>query len=108
MPATHRRWAGIDNDRVDNDRHDPAGDGRRVWIFHGDVARLASGVFADKASGLEWAARHNLTGILTEYEIGDGCYDLAARQGRFRNTKPHHGAPEHIAGFSPSLEHIHL
>jgi hypothetical protein len=28
--------------------------------------------------------------------------------GRFQPTKPHHGTPEHVAGFSPALGHVHL
>lgn len=84
------------------------GTDQRVWIFHGQASRFASGVFPDAASGLEWVAKHGLTGILTEYEVGDGCYDLAVKQGRFRNTKLHHGTAEHVAGFSPGLGHIHV
>jgi hypothetical protein len=38
--------------------------------------------------GLGWIARHGLTGILTEYEADDGCYDLAVYAGRFRDSKP--------------------
>jgi hypothetical protein len=80
----------------------------RVWIFHGEASRSASGVFPDATSGLEWIAENGLTGILTEYEVGGGCYDLAVSQGRFRNTKPHHGTPEQVAGFSPGLGHFHV
>jgi hypothetical protein len=79
-----------------------------VWLFHGEGNRFASGVFGDEAAGLEWVARHGLTGVLTEYQVGDGCYDLAVQQGRFRNTKPHHGSADHVAGFSPGLDHIHV
>jgi hypothetical protein len=35
-----------------------------VWIFHGDGARFASGVFGDQASALAWVARWRLTGIV--------------------------------------------
>jgi hypothetical protein len=80
----------------------------RVWIFHGENAEFASGVFHDKDSGLGWVGRHRLTGILAEYHVGDGCYDLALREGRFHKRKPHRGSPEHVARFSPGLEHIHV
>ena len=41
--------------------------------------------------------------------MGDGCYDIAVREGHFTPTKPHHGTPNHIAGFSPSrTHHIHV
>jgi hypothetical protein len=79
-----------------------------VWIFHGTTARFAAGVFFSEADGLAWAALHELTGILSEYPVGNGCYDLAIAERRFRPTKPHHGTPEHVAGFSPGLNHVHL
>lgn len=79
-----------------------------VWIFHGEEARFASGVFADREQALQWVARHRRTGMVTEYQVGDGCYDLAVREGRFAPTKPHHGSPSHVAGFSPNRVHIHL
>jgi hypothetical protein len=82
--------------------------GQRVWIFQSEASRFASGVFTDASSGLEWIARHGLSGILTEYEVGGGCYDLAVSQGRFRDTRPHHCTAEHVAGFSPGLDHIHV
>ncbi|MFG1839245.1 hypothetical protein ACGFH8_12510 [Micromonospora sp. NPDC049175] len=83
-------------------------DARRVWIFHGDAARFASGVFDDKVAALEWIARHGITGILAEYQVGDGCYDFAVREGRFHDTKKSHGSPDHVASFSPGLAHVHV
>lgn len=80
----------------------------RVWVFHGDRARFASAVFVSEAEGLGWARRHRVTGVLAEYPVGDGCYDVAVREGRFRPSKPHHGAPTHVADFSPGLRHVHL
>lgn len=79
-----------------------------VWIFHGLNARFASGVFLSQADGLAWAAQHRLSGTLSEYPVGIGCYDQAVMTGRFRPSKPHHGTPEHVAGFSPTLGHVHL
>ncbi|WP_285550657.1 DUF7710 domain-containing protein [Actinoplanes regularis] len=81
--------------------------GTNVWLFHGEGARFASGVFTTMAAGLDWAAEHRVTGILTEYAIG-GAYDLAIEEGRFRPSKAHHGTPHHVAGFGPGLEHVHL
>ncbi|MFC4068330.1 DUF7710 domain-containing protein [Actinoplanes subglobosus] len=88
-------------------RSAPATPGSNVWVFHGDGARFAAGVFTSMAAGLEWAAEHGVTGILTEYAIG-GTYDLAVAEGRFTPSKEHHGTPGHVAGFGPGLEHIHL
>ncbi|WP_425556859.1 DUF7710 domain-containing protein [Dactylosporangium darangshiense] len=78
-----------------------------MWIFQGERARYASGLFESLDAGLVWAARHRLTGILAEYCFG-GTYDLAVDDGRFRPSRPHHGSPEHVAGLSPGLRHVHL
>jgi hypothetical protein len=83
-------------------------DAWRVWIFHGEGAAFACAVFRSEAEGRTWAARHGVTGILAEYPVGDGCYDVAVREGRFRPSKGHHGSPAHVAGFSPGLGHVHL
>ncbi|GAA2559505.1 hypothetical protein GCM10010435_33410 [Winogradskya consettensis] len=79
-----------------------------MWIFHGDAARFASGVFASREEGLAWVAKHGLTGVLSEYPLGEGCYDAAVAQGRFQPSRPHHGTPSHVAGFSPGLDHVHI
>ena len=80
-----------------------------VWIFHGDRARHDAGVFASKEDALAWVRLHRLSGLLTCYPVGDGCYDIAVRDGYFRPSKAHHDSPEHIAAFSPGwTEHIHL
>lgn len=82
---------------------------RTVWIFHGDEARHAAAVFDTEADGARWIASHKLTGILTEYPVGDGCYDIAVGEGHFHPTKPHHGTPSHIAAFSPGwTRHVHF
>jgi hypothetical protein len=85
-----------------------ATDAERVWIFHGEGAAFASAVFRSEADGRAWAARHGVTGILAEYPAGDGCYDVAIREGRFRPSKDHHGSADHVARFSPGLGHLHL
>jgi hypothetical protein len=82
---------------------------RTVWIFHGEGAHFAAGVFLSERDGLKWANRWGVTGILTEYPVGDGCYDIAVRDGHFRPTKPHHGTPDHVAKFSPGwTRHVHI
>jgi hypothetical protein len=78
-----------------------------VWIFHGDRARYASGVFDTLDAGLVWAAQRQVTGTLAEYAHG-GAYDVAVDEGRFTPTKAHHGTADHVAAFGPGLRHIHL
>ena len=79
-----------------------------VWVFHGQGAGFASGVFTTEDDGMAWVEQHRLTGILTQYPVGEGCYDHAVRLDRFKPSKPHHGTPEHVAGFSPALQHVHV
>jgi hypothetical protein len=58
--------------------------GRTSTGVLGTGRRLVLGrhpVHEGRPLGLEWIARHGLTGILSEYEVGGGCYDLAVRQG---------------------------
>jgi hypothetical protein len=89
--------------------HDPDTRPANVWIFHGTGAHFASGVFTDRDQGMAWIARHRLTGILTEYPVGDGCYDIAVRDHHFTPSKPDHGTPAHVAGFSPGhTDHVHV
>ena len=78
-----------------------------VWIFHGDRARFASGVFDTLDAGLAWAAERQVTGILAEYADG-GAYDVAVSEGRFTPSKAHHGTADHVAAFGPGLRHIHM
>lgn len=80
----------------------------RVWVFHGEEARFASGVFATAEDGLAWIERHALTGVLTQYRVGVGAYDDAVTRGRFTPSRQHHGTPKHIAQFSPGYDHIHV
>ncbi len=82
---------------------------RTVWVFHGDGARHAAAIFNTEDDGSRWIALHKLSGILTEYPVGDGCYDIAVSEGRFRPSKPHHGTASHIASFSPGwTRHVHF
>jgi hypothetical protein len=78
-----------------------------TWVFHGDRARYASGVFDTLDAGLVWATEHQVTGILAEYAYG-GAYDVAVSEGRFTPSKAYHGTADHVAAFGPGLRHLHL
>lgn len=81
----------------------------QVWVFHGDGARHASGVFATREDALAWIEQHRLTGLLTAYPLGVGAYDDAVARGHFKPSREHHGQPSHIAQFSPGrTEHVHV
>jgi hypothetical protein len=78
-----------------------------LWIFHGDHARYAAGVFDTLDVGLAWAADHQVTGVLAEYPHG-GAYDAAVDEGRFTPSQAQHGTADHVAAFTPGLRHVHL
>jgi len=85
------------------------GDDRVVWIFHGEGAAFACGVFDSEEDGLAWAARHGVSGLLTEYPVGDGAYDIAVAVGAFVPSKPQHRSPSHVQRFSPGwTRHVHI
>lgn len=80
-----------------------------VWVFHGDGAQHASGVFTSKERALAWIEHHGLTGLLTEYPLDVGAFDDALARGLFSPSQQHHGTPKHIAQFSPGrTEHLHV
>jgi hypothetical protein len=80
-----------------------------VWVFHGEGAPHASGVFISKERALAWVEHHSLTGLLTQYPLDVGAYDDAIARGLFTPSREHHGTAEHIAQFSPGrTEHLHL
>jgi hypothetical protein len=81
---------------------------RTVWVFHGLHAKFASGVFDNKVDAMRWVERHQLSGVVSEYVVGEGAYDFALAEGRFHPSKPHHGSPEHVARFGPGLAHTHV
>ena len=83
-----------------------------VWIFHQQGARLAGGAFEDVASAEAWISEHKLTGLLTAYPLGEGCFDWAQRTGRTgmsdEKLKVRCTDPAFIGSFTTaSQEHFH-
>ncbi|HDS1836367.1 MULTISPECIES: hypothetical protein [Stenotrophomonas] len=80
-----------------------------IWVFHGAGARFAGGVFVSRESGLTWAAKHSLTGVLTRYPLNEGAYDQALRLGTFTPKRPEQREALFIGGFTcASMEHVHV
>jgi len=78
-------------------------------MFHGDSSRHASAVFRSEIDARTWIEQHAVSGLLTEYPVGDGCYDIAVREGHFSASRAHHGTSDHVAGFSPGwTRHVHF
>lgn len=80
-----------------------------VWIFSGTGSRFPSGVFADKGAAFTWISKNNLSGLLTEYPLGQGVYDWAIANSFFQASKEHQTKPEFIQSFTcASQEHYHF
>ena len=79
-----------------------------VWVFHGEGARFAGGVFSEREHAEAWIRKHLLTGMLTRYPLDTGVYDWAVESELFRITKEKHGTPHFIGMFSSAhQEHYH-
>lgn len=79
-----------------------------VWVFHGEGAQFAGGVFAGVTSAEEWIADHALTGVLTRYPLDQGVWDWAVEAEYFTPRQLEHSAPRFVGGFTSALqEHIH-
>jgi hypothetical protein len=87
---------------------EPLATPRTVWVFHGSHAKFASGVYDNELDAMEGVERHQLSGVVAEYPVGNGAYDLALAEGRFHPSKPHQGSPEPVASFSPGFGHRHV
>jgi len=61
---------------------------QKVWVFHGEGARFASGVFSSKELASAWIARHGLSGLLTVYPLDEGAYQWAVNSGNFVPKTP--------------------
>ncbi len=79
-----------------------------IWVFHGEAAQFASGVFSTKAKAEDWITRHQLTGILTCYPVDTGVYQWAIDRQYFQPHKEYQCSPRFIGRFtSASQEHEH-
>jgi hypothetical protein len=88
--------------------HGPV-NGGTVWIFQGDGARLPSAVFPTRSAAETWIKAHRLSGLLTEYPLGESVYDWAVRHGHFVPRTPEHSSAKFVAGFtSAHLPHAHF
>jgi hypothetical protein len=80
-----------------------------VWVFNGEGARFASGVFTLRENAVAWILLHRLTGILTRYPVDTGVYDWAIQTGCFRPKRAEQQAPVFIGTFTcAALEHAHF
>lgn len=86
---------------------------RMIWIFHASGARFAGGVFEEFSDAERWINSHKLSGMLTAYPVGEGCFDWAVRNGITGMTPEKLSEksldPKFVGGFtSASQEHFHF
>lgn len=80
-----------------------------VWIFHGEGARFASGVFTTKDAAVSWIEKGGFRGMLTRYPLNQGCYDWAVENGLFTPKKPHQFSTPFIQNFTTAAQdHEHF
>lgn len=80
----------------------------KVYVFHGEGARFASGVFDNLETAEKWIKGNRLSGLLTVYPLNRSAYDWAVEKEFFIPKKEHHFSPRFIGGFtSASQEHYH-
>lgn len=80
-----------------------------VWIFSGAGSRFSSGAFVDKNAAMMWISKHKLSGVLTQYPLGQGVYDWAIENELFEIKKEHESSPEFIQKFTCAVqEHYHF
>lgn len=80
----------------------------RVWLFNGEGAHFASGVFSELSLAEDWISKHSLTGILTEYPVDEGVFDWAIEHNLFKPKPDKRLDAVFIGRFtSGAQEHFH-
>lgn len=79
-----------------------------IWIFMAPQALFPSGVFFNLSDAEAWVARHQLTGVLTEYPVDAGVYDWAVETGKFKPKPEKKIDAKFIGQFTTALmNHYH-
>lgn len=79
-----------------------------VWVFHGEDADFASGVFTSRERAEAWIQSNKLSGTLTKYPVDIPVYEWAVSAGFFTPKRDDHRTPWFIGRFtSATQEHYH-
>jgi hypothetical protein len=81
---------------------------RTVWLVNRDGAPLPAGVFLTEQAARVFIERHSITGVLSEFPLGESTYEHAVRLGLFRPKSDKERSDWFIAEFSPRLPHYHF
>lgn len=77
------------------------------WVFHGDTSRFANAVFAKRQDAESWIAKHRLSGLLTEYPINHGMFDIAASLNLIPKNIAAAASPQYIQQYVLGISHGH-
>ncbi len=81
----------------------------RIWVFHGENSRFASGVFSSRELAEAWIQEKQVSGVLTGYPLDVGVYDWAVAHEFFKVKREDQKSPHFIARFtSASQPHVHF
>lgn len=75
-----------------------------VWVFHGEDADFASGVFTSRERAEAWIQSNKLSGTLTKYPVDIPAYEWAMSAGLFTPTRDDHRTPAFIGRFSSATQ----
>lgn len=111
LPATDAFWMYLRKARtIEKDRNHAriTMEAETTWAFVGEQATLPSGVFSNVERAERWIALHGLSGLLTEYTVGEGAYDWAVHTGHFKPRAEKTINSELISRFtSGQMKHFH-
>ena len=79
-----------------------------VWIVTRIEARWPGGIFLTEQAARDYIERHSITGMLSEFPLGESTYDHAIRLGLFHPKNDKERSGWFIAEFSPRLPHYHF
>jgi hypothetical protein len=79
-----------------------------VWLVNCNAGSLPCGVFLTERDARDFIARHAISGVLSEFPLGESTYDHATRLGLFSPKNDTERSGEFIADFSPRLPHYHF
>lgn len=78
-----------------------------LFVFHGEGAKFASGVYDSLEGAKRSIASHKMSGILTCYPVNETAYDYAVRN-EFFQPKPTQSESFVQRFTSASQEHYHF
>ncbi len=81
--------------------------GKFIFVFHGEGAKFAAGVYDNLEEAKRSIAAHKMSGMLTSYSVNETAYDYAVRSDFFQPKSTQ--SESFVQNFtSASQEHYHF